>query len=306
MSDQVDCPNCGSTDHIEDPETGERICKNCGYVISEYALDRGPEWRAFTPEERESKRRTGSPLSNVYYDRGLSTTFDPRDARGTSEETQRMWRLKKRDTRTKLSETGARNLKTALKEMDRMADALHLPRGVKEEAIDIYRQTLEEDLIIGQTIDGFVAASLYAACRRAKIPRSLKEVAGLSTQDIKTVSRIYRQILRELDLRMPIDYPMKFVPRIANKVKVTPRTDQLTVEILREARQEKALAGKDPRGMAAAALYMACKHNKEGCTQREVSEAAGTSEVTLRNRLRDLEEIFREEDLETIMKGTPR
>jgi transcription initiation factor TFIIB len=131
-------------------------------------------------------------------------------------------------------------------------------------------------------------------------------VADLSTQDIKTVSRIYRQILQELDLRMPIDYPMKFVPRIANKVKVTPRTDQLTVEILREARQEKALAGKDPRGMAAAALYMACKHNKEGCTQREVSEAAGTSEVTLRNRLRDLEEIFREEDLETILQGRTR
>lgn len=301
MSNQVECPNCGSSDHVEDPETRERICKNCGYIISEYALDRGPEWRAFTPEERERKKRTGSPLSNVYYDRGLSTTFDPRDTKGTSEETQRMWRLKRRDTRTKLSETGARNLKTALKEMARMADALHVPRGVKEEAIDIYRQTLEEDMIVGQTIDGFVAASLYAACRRTKIPRSLKEVADLSTQDLKTVSRIYRQILRELDMRMPIDYPMKFVPRIANKVKVTPRTDQLTVEILREARQEKALAGKDPRGMAAAALYMACKHNQEGCTQREVSEAAGTSEVTLRNRLRDLEEIFMEEDLETIM-----
>jgi len=306
LSNQTECPNCGSSDIIEDPDTGERICKNCGYVISEQALDRGPEWRAFTPEERESKKRTGSPLSNLYYDKGLSTTFDPRDARGTSEETQRMWRLKRRDTRTKLSETGARNLKIALKEMDRMTDALHIPRGVKEEAIEIYRKTLEEDLIRGQTIDGFVAASIYAACRRAKIPRSLKEVADLSTQDHKTVSRIYRQILQELDLRMPIDYPMKFVPRIANQVKVTPKTDQLTVEILREARQEKALAGKDPRGMAAAALYMACKHNKEGCTQREVSEAAGTSEVTLRNRLRDLEEIFGKEDLDSILQKKPR
>jgi transcription initiation factor TFIIB len=302
LSDEVECPNCGSSDIVEDPDTGEIICKNCGYVISEQAIDRGPEWRAFTHEERESKKRTGSPLSSLYYDRGLSTTFDPRDVRGTSEETQRMWRLKRRDTRTKLSETGARNLKIALKEMERMTDALHIPRGVKEEAIEIYRRTLEDDLIRGQTIDGFVAASIYAACRRAKIPRSLKEVADLSTQDHKTVSRIYRQILQELDLRMPIDYPMKFVPRIANQVKVTPKTDQLTVEILREARQEKALAGKDPRGMAAAALYMACKHNKEGCTQREVSEAAGTSEVTLRNRLRDLEEIFGKEELDSILQ----
>lgn len=306
VSDQPECPNCGSEELIEDPDTGEMICKNCGFVISEYSIDRGPEWRAFTPEERLAKKRTGSPISNVYYDRGLSTTFDPREARGTSEETQRMWRLKRRDTRTKLSETGARNLKVALKEMDRMADSLHLPQGVKEQAIDIYRQTLEEDLIKGQTIEGFVAASIYAACRQTKIPRSLKEIAELSTHDIKTVSRIYRQILQELDLRMPIDYPMKFVPRIANQIKVTPRTDQLTVEILREARKEKALAGKDPRGMAAAALYMACKYNKETCTQREVSEAAGTSEVTLRNRLRDLEEIFKEEDLNTIMKNVKK
>lgn len=305
MSEQVKCPNCGSTDHIEDPDTGERVCKNCGLVISEYSLDRGPEWRAFTPEERLSKRRTGSPLSNVYYDKGLSTTFDPRDARGTSEETQRMWRLKRTDTRTKLSGTKASNLVIALKEMDRMINALHLPRGIKEQAIDIYRQTLEEDLIKGQTIDGFVAASIYAACRQAKIPRTLKEVADLSTQDHKTISRIYRQILQELDLRMPIDYPMKFVPKIANQIKVTPRTDQLTVEILREARREKALTGKDPRGMAAAALYMACKHNKEGCTQKEISEAAGTSEVTLRNRLRDLEELFTDEDLSALAKEMP-
>jgi transcription initiation factor TFIIB len=258
LTQQEECPNCGSKEIIKDPETGERICAECGIVLSEDALDRGPEWRAFTPQERESKQRTGTPISNIFYDQSLSI------------------------------------------------DALHLPRRIKEQAIEIYRQALKEDLIRGQTIDGFVAASIYAACRQAKIPRSLKEVAELSTQDIKTVSRIYRQILRELDIRMPIDYPMKFVPRIANLIKVKPTTDQLTVEILKRAHKEKTLAGKDPRGMAAAALYLACKHNNEECTQKEISDAAGITEVTLRNRLRDLEELFQEKDLEIIRNNILR
>ncbi|MFP3952263.1 MAG: transcription initiation factor IIB [Candidatus Bathyarchaeia archaeon] len=304
------CPNCGSDRIVHDSDSGESICANCGMVIEDVSVDRGPEWRAFTPEERMSKRRTGAPISNVYYDRGISTTFTPKDMRGgTSEQRQRMWRLKKWDTRTKLDETSARNLSEALTEMDRLAENLHLPSGIKEQAARIYRQALEKDLIRGRTISGFVAASIYAACRQAKIPRSLKEVSEASTQDMKTVSRTYRLLLRELDIKMPIDYPMKFVPRISSKVEVSRDTDRLTVEILRIAREEKTLTGKDPRGMAAAALYMACKHNKEGCTQREVSEAAGTSEVTLRNRLRDLEELFKETDLEAIMnnlKAGPR
>jgi transcription initiation factor TFIIB len=271
-------------------------------VIDEATFDRGPEWRAFTPEEKMSKRRTGAPISSIYYDKGLSTTFSPKDMRGgTSEERQRMWRLKKWDTRTKMDMTSARNLSDALTEMDRMAETLHLPSGVKEHAATIYRKALDKDLIRGRTIAGFVAASIYAACRQARLPRSLKEVSKASVHDIKTVSRTYRLLIKELDIRMPIDYPMKFVPRIASKVEVSIDTDRLTVEILRRAREEKTLTGKDPRGMAAAALYMACKHNKEGCTQREVSEAAGTSEVTLRNRLRDLEELFGEKELKRLM-----
>ncbi len=51
------------------------------------------------------------------------------------------------------------------------------------------------------------------------------------------------------------------------------------------------LVGKDPRGMAAAALYLACKINDVKATQKDIAYAAGTTEVTLRNRLRDLERV---------------
>jgi transcription initiation factor TFIIB len=41
-------------------------------------------------------------------------------------------------------------------------------------------------------------------------------------------------------------------------------------------------------GMAAAALYIACLQNNEKITQRSISEAAGVTEVTIRNRYKAL------------------
>jgi transcription initiation factor TFIIB len=291
------CSQCGSRILVFDNDSGERICSSCGLVVSDTSLDMGPEWRTFSHEDLMNKGRSGAPLSNLYYDKGLSTSFDPRDIKGaSSEERHRLWRLKKWDTRAKLDEQGSRNLSNALTELDRLAETLHIPESVKEKAAQVYRQALEKDLIRGRTIADFVAASTYAACREAKIPRSLKEIAETSTQDMKSVSRTYRLILKELDIRPPIDYPMKFVPRIASSVGVKQETERLTVEILRRAREEKTLVGKDPRGMAASALYLATKALNDTGTQREIAEAAGTSEVTLRNRLRDLEELFGDDE----------
>ena len=127
--------------------------------------------------------------------------------------------------------------------------------------------------------------------REAGLPRTLHEVSEKSREDVKEVARLYRLLVTELDLRMPVDDPMKLVPRLASEVGASVGTDILAVEILREATEQKALAGKDPRASAAAALYMACKARKEKCTQETVAAAAGVSEVSLRKRLRDLEEI---------------
>ena len=290
------CAQCGSRELVYDPSSGEEVCFKCGLVLSEDAVDRGAEWRAFTPEEKKAKKRAGPPRSYTNYDKGLYTSFgtdtDSKGRRLASETRQKMRRLKRQDIRSKLDESRIRNLSEAMSELTRLADVLHLPEVVRERAAIIYRRALMKDLIKGRTISGFVAASVYAACRQERVPRSLKEVSEASERELKDVSRTYRFLIRELDLKMPVDYPMKFVPKIASKICVTRETDRLAVEILREAREKKVLVGKDPRGIAAAALYMACKAQKEGCTQKDVSDAAGTTEVTLRNRLRDLEGLF--------------
>ncbi len=291
------CPRCGSTHLISDPENGEMVCASCGLVVEEELIDRGPEWRAFTADEKQSRTRTGLGMSYTLYDKGLSTVFNGyRDAQGNriKDETRiKMDRLRKYDNRSKFDETWKRNLSIAMAELDRVAAALHLPQSIKEQAALIYRRALKMDLIRGRSIDAFVAASIYAACRQSRIPRPLKEITKASTREHSEVARTYRLLIREMKLKMTVDDPLKFIPSIASKLNLRRDTEQYAVDILRRAKERQGLTGKDPRGIAAAALYMACIDNNDKRIQKDVAEAAGTTEVTLRNRLRGLESTLK-------------
>ena len=292
------CPKCGSGNLVLDLENGEEVCSDCGLVVSEDIVDTGPEWRAFTNAEKSNRPRAGTPRSYTLYDMGLSTSFNGnRDAKGNRldpDTRNKMNKLKRYDTRTKLDDTWGRNLSIAMAELDRLSASLHIPKAVKEDAAIIYRRALKKDLIRGRSIDAFVAASLYAACRMNKVPRPLKNVSKVSTREHSEVSRSYRLLLRELNLKMPIDDPMKFVSGIASKLKVRRDTEHKAIEILRRAQKRNGLSGKDPRGIAAAALYMACIENDDKRIQKDVAAAAGTTEVTLRNRLRGLETVLQD------------
>jgi transcription initiation factor TFIIB len=286
------CPKCGNTNIITDTENGERVCSTCGLVIEETPLDMGPEWRAFTVAEKNTRSRTGLGSSLTLYDKGLSTVFKgDRDASGrklNNEARLKMDRLRRYDNRSKFDETWRRNLSIAMAELDRMSVTLHIPSNIKEQAALIYRKALKADLIRGRSIDAFVAASIYAACRAAEVPRPIKKVSEASTRDHSEVARTYRLLIRELKIRMPVDEPMKFIPSIAAKLNLRRDTEQKAVNILKSAKVRQGLSGKDPRGLAAAALYMACIENDDKRIQKEVALAAGTTEVTLRNRLRGL------------------
>ena len=298
METKTSCTKCGGTNIIIDPDAGEEVCGRCGLVLNDEIVDTGPEWRAFTSAEKASRTRVGMARSYAIYDMGLSTSFrGGRDARGNklNADTRNMMnKLKRYDTRSKLDDTWGRNLSIAMAELDRLSAVLSIPKTVKESAAFIYRQALKADLIRGRSIDAFIAASVYAACRRHKLPRPLKEISKVSTREHSEVSRSYRLLHRELKLKMPIDDPMKFVSGIASKLDLRPTTERHAVDILMRARKRKGLSGKDPRGIAAAALYMACIELDDKRIQKDVASAAGTTEVTLRNRLKGLEETLRE------------
>ncbi|MFB6196956.1 MAG: transcription initiation factor IIB family protein, partial [Halobacteriaceae archaeon] len=144
------CPECEGLLVVDD-EHGETICADCGLVVDEDSIDRGPEWRAFDSAEKDQKSRVGAPTTNTMHDKGLSTNIDWRDqdAYGNSlgsRQRQKMQRLRKWNERFRTRDAKERNLKQALGEVDRMASALGLPDNVREMASVIYRRALDEDL----------------------------------------------------------------------------------------------------------------------------------------------------------------
>ncbi|MBD3170936.1 transcription initiation factor IIB [Candidatus Bathyarchaeota archaeon] len=291
------CPECGSRQIVIDGRSGERICGSCGLVMSDTMINEGPEWRAFSQDERESRSRVGMPLSFSVHDKGLSTMIGQvgRDAFGRSIPTKTMFkmlRLKKWHIRSSYQSSVDRNLSHAMTELSRLTDKLHIPKPVKERAAVIYRKALEKGLVRGRSINAIAAASLYAACRVTGTPRTLRELSDQSTIDKKDLARCYRLLLRELKMSMPIPRAKYRVPKIAAKVDISENTQQAAVDILRRAEELKKTAGKDPMGLAAAALYIACVMNDEKRTQKMIADAAGVTEVTIRNRYKGLKEAL--------------
>ncbi|MFB6307731.1 MAG: transcription initiation factor IIB family protein, partial [Haloarculaceae archaeon] len=182
-SNQRTCPECDST-AITSDGGNELVCEDCGLVIEDENIDRGPEWRAFNHSERQEKSRVGAPTTKTMHDKGLTTQIDwkDKDAYGrsiSSSKRSQMHRLRKWQERIRTKDAGERNLQFALSEIDRMASALGVPRSVREVASVIYRRALKEDLIRGRSIEGVATACLYAACRQEGIPRSLEEVSDV-------------------------------------------------------------------------------------------------------------------------------
>ncbi len=291
------CPECGSDYVISDPDSGEIICGSCGLVIKESTINEGPEWRAFTQTEKDSRSRVGVPLSFAVHDKGLTTMIGRvgRDAFGRKiplDTKLQMLRLRKWQIRSRVHSSMDRNLAQAMAELDRLSDKLHIPPNIKEKAAVIYRKALDKGLVRGRSISAIAAASLYAACRITQTPRTLNEIADQSPIKKKDIARCYRLMLREMELQMPRPDAQLRVPKIAAKVGVGEKTQQTAVEILREAAKQKTTAGKDPMGLAAAALYIACVMNDEKRTQKSIADAAGVTEVTIRNRYKGLKEAL--------------
>ncbi len=179
------CPECESRQLVHDYERAELVCQNCGLVIDDDFIDRGPEWRAFDHDQRMKRSRVGAPMTFTIHDKGLSTMIDwrNRDSYGraiSSKNRAQLYRLRKWQRRIRVSNATERNLAFALSELDRMASALGLPRNVRETAAVVYRDAVDKNLIRGRRIEGVAAAALYAACRQCSVPRTLDEIAEVS------------------------------------------------------------------------------------------------------------------------------
>ncbi len=293
VEETVRCPECGSTHISNDYVRAELVCESCGLVIDDGLIDQGPEWRAFDKEQREKKERTGAPMTYTIHDKGLSTMvgWGNRDSYGRSIPTKnraQIYRLRKWQRRTRISGTIEKNLAVALSNLNRMSSSMGLPRTVRETAAMIYRKAALKKLTRGRTIGGTVAAALYSACRQCGVPRTLGEIANVAGLSKIEVGRNHRSLARKLGLRMTPPSPREYISRFCNKLGVSGDVQTKTLEILKEATDQELTSGRGPVGVAAASIYIAAILCGERRTQFEIAEVTGVTEVTIRNRYKEL------------------
>lgn len=272
---------------------------DCGLVVEEFMVDLGPEWRAFTAEEREGRSRVGMPVQLSVHDKGLSTTitceeYDAFGRRVSPFTHIQMLRLRKWQVRSRFHASTERNLAQAMAELGRLCGQLQIPQPIKENAAAIYRKALERDLIRGRSIEALAAGALYAACRLGGVPRTAKEVVDAFhrgdsyRQCWKEIMRCYRLIVRELGLNMPVPDAVTCVSKIAEPLGISGEIQGRAVQMLTIMREKHESAGKEPISLAAAALYVACREAGAEVTQTQIANLAGVTEVTVRNRYRSL------------------
>ena len=282
------CPRCGKGKRVTDNETGEIFCGSCGYVISEKIEDYGPEHRNFA-DGSEDKRRTGAGTSLSRHDMGLATIINPanKDATGKSLTPSMKYtinRLRIWDLRSQAHKSSDRNFRLAFAELEKLKDKLGLSDAVIEKTAYIYRKAIAKNIVRGRSISALLGASLYAACRDAETPRTLKDIEQAGNIKRKELAKCYRVLVEKLDLRMPVVNCAQCVARIASKLGVHEKTKRKALNILKDYEDTGDVAGKSPTGLAATALYLACVQMGEYFTQKEVAEAANITEVTIRNR----------------------
>jgi transcription initiation factor TFIIB len=296
MQTSITCSICNNNSGqiITDTESGEIICRNCGMVMLDNVQETRPEWRSFTTDEANNTRsRTGMPTSLARHDKGLATIIGRanKDASGqvldaamrTTMERLRTW-----DFRTQAHTSTDRNLRQAFSELDRLKDKLGLPDSVIEKTAYIYRKVQERGLVRGRTISSVLAAAAYIACREMGMSRTLDDIAHLNNIKHKELARTFRLLVLELDLKVPMIDPMKCVVKVANKAKLSEKTKRQAMNIMHNIIKSGVSAGKDPMGLAGSVIYMSSINTGETITQMDIADAAGVTEVTIRNRYKDI------------------
>jgi transcription initiation factor TFIIB len=297
------CPDCGSKNFIFDP-TGEVTCSRCGVVISERSVV-STQLRAYTMEEELAKRRT-YPMRKTDFG---SSTFPskPVDKDGkllSREKRYDFYRRKKQDMHA-VNESLNRNLSVAVPFVDRICTELGLNQTqIKSETIALYRKVHKEGFVKGRVIEGSVAACLYMVCRNMGIARRLDEIAEAANKSTeittKQLARLYREIYWIFDGEVEKRRIEPVIARALNKLEtegvISPRErtemEKKSIKIYKQLEEARETAGKDPSTLAAGIIYFTSRESGSKIPQRIIAHTCKTTEVSLRNRLRDIEGVI--------------
>jgi transcription initiation factor TFIIB len=288
------CPSCKSDNAIiTDPKSGEIICSRCGMVVSDKMLEKRPEWRTFTMNETEDRTRTGPPSSLSRHDMGLSTVIGKENVDATKNKIEpsmlsTMHRLRTWDFRTQVRSSTDKTLRLAFDELYSLKDKLGLSDAIVEKTAYIYRKAQQKGMMRGRSIHAVLAAAVYVACRQMEVPRTLDDVATTCNIKRKSIAKCHRELILELQLKLPTIDTTKCIARVANKANISEKTKHQAMTLMNDVVKTGISAGKDPMGLAATVLYASCIKTGEQKTQVDLANAAQITEVTIRNRFKDL------------------
>ncbi len=290
----VKCPECSSRNLEYDENRGERHCNDCGIVIEEDIVDQSPEWRDFNDSGQQTDRsRVGAPMTNLLHDKGLSSTIDwqNKDYAGTaiaSKNRSQLYRMRKWQARSRTKGSKERNLQQALALIQQICSKMNLPKTVQERSADIYRKALAKDLVRGRSIDSMVCAAIFIANQQMMTARTVDDIAKVARIGPKEIGRTYRDVKRKLMIRTPLPDPKIYVNRFCSELQLGPKVQRRALDIIRKAEAMEMTHGKSPCGVAAASIYIASQLSEQSRTQREIAEITNVTEVTIRNRYKQL------------------
>ena len=287
---------------------GEIVDTETGIVLG-YEVREDPEWRAYTPEEEASRNRVGPPLTQMLHDQGLHTEISRVDSRLNPKQREQVFRLKKWQSRIRVSDGKDRSLSYALNEITKTGSQLNLPKNILETAGNIARRAIKEKSISrGRSIKSLADGCIGVACKQHGAHRKIREIAdasyeGKDSLDVwrKDVRRSERLIIEKLDYRykpealastnaIPIDKPEDYVKKLSVHLNLSASSEGVIYDILAVAKDSKLYSGRGPIGLTGAAAYIASIINNESRNQREIAEIADVTEVTIRNRYKELNE----------------
>lgn len=294
------CPECHKSQIVFDYDRAELVCNHCGLVIEDNVIDHGPEWRSFEDDGSFNKVRVGAPMTYTRHDKGLSTEIGwvDKDSYGNNlsrRNRSKFYRLRKVHQRSKTPKTSQQNIKKALIEISKVTSKMNLPKDTTETAAYIYRKAHAENLTRGRTIMCICAASIYAACRQCGIPRTLEEIAGEFDLKRREVGRTYIEMMKLVKLNLPVPSPEQYISRFCGELKLNGPVQARVKELLQLITDKGLVSGRSPLAIVGALIYIASIETNQRRTQAEIAEATKVTEVTIRNRYKEIMQFIEDE-----------
>lgn len=276
-----------------DIKTGEVVCSNCGTIIESALIDSSAEWRSFDSGQKEKRSRASGAIKDAKVSKGLTTEIDryDRDARGGGFEAKRkveLYRMRRLQTRSRMSDSVSRNLSIALPELDRMCSLLELGETIKEDIAHLYRQAVDKGFVKGRSIESIIGAIICYVTRKKGEPRTLEEISEKNGISKKEIGRGYKHILKSMNLKPPKPNVEDYISLYSAKIGISNAAEEEAHKILKEAKKYGITAGRGPSGIAGAVIYLACERIGEEFPKKELLDLVGVTLSTLRSRYEEI------------------